>query len=747
MPEVTPEVAVPGTVVPAGSLCTPGGEQGPAGAAGPATPGPVGPVGPPGAASTVPGPPGPQGNPGADSTVPGPAGATGATGTAATCDAGTATSLPAGSAPTVSNSGSTTAAVFSFGIPIGNTGATGSTGPSGYDGNLVGSIIGWPSATPPQGWLVCDGSPQSRTTYAQLFAVIGTLYGIGDGSTTFNLPDLQGRVIVGSGDGATTSIRTIAQTGGEETHQLVTAELASHGHAIATGQFSHGHSIATGQFSHTHGLTDAQHTHNYNAIYNAGPAGVAAGSSYTAFTNAGAYTSAGSNTANAGISVNAATLPAGSAAAATLPAGTASNSGSDTPHNTMPPFTVACYIIRASYGISVGPTVPLADTTQPGLLYQVSGLTTDFVDGTNHCQDLGSAIRTLAPTWRSYNSVGNPNMEIDQIHVGTSVATPANKAIDRWVVSKSGTNAGTAQQIDVAGGVAIAGTSFPISAKCLRYTLTTQSASLAATDFILFQQTIEGARLRELMGGSTTVTIAVRSSIAPLKFCISLRDNASAYSCCQLVTLTNANAWTTITVNMPTWTPSGTFSILPGAVGYLLAIGLAAGTTYTATTLGSWIAGNFLGATGQDNFASKPVNSTFDVAFVQHEPGTSFGGFLDKDYQTNLTECQRYWVKSCASNIVPGAAGTGGEIWFYSLSTLYAMGSAPFPVTMAKTPTVTTYNSVSGVINGAQSYPAGTAITGVTVPVASDKGTNYISGATYVSGQQYRFYYVADTGW
>lgn len=58
----------------------------------------------------------------------------------------------------------------------------------------------------PSGWLMCDGTPASRTVYASLFAAVGTVYGAGDGSTTFNLPDLQGRVPVGKGPNASVSV-------------------------------------------------------------------------------------------------------------------------------------------------------------------------------------------------------------------------------------------------------------------------------------------------------------------------------------------------------------------------------------------------------------------------------------------------------------------------------------------------------------------------------------------------------------
>lgn len=63
--------------------------------------------------------------------------------------------------------------------------------------SLVGCVMWYAKNTPPIGWLECNGSAVSRTTYANLFAVIGTIYGNGDGSATFNLPDLRGEFIRG----------------------------------------------------------------------------------------------------------------------------------------------------------------------------------------------------------------------------------------------------------------------------------------------------------------------------------------------------------------------------------------------------------------------------------------------------------------------------------------------------------------------------------------------------------------------
>jgi microcystin-dependent protein len=83
-----------------------------------------------------------------------------------------------------------------------------------YGARMVGEIIFWPqglsSGSEPPGWLLCFGQAISRTTYSALFAVIGTSFGAGDGSTTFQVPDLRGRVIAGVDDiGSTTANRLV----------------------------------------------------------------------------------------------------------------------------------------------------------------------------------------------------------------------------------------------------------------------------------------------------------------------------------------------------------------------------------------------------------------------------------------------------------------------------------------------------------------------------------------------------------
>ena len=174
----------------------------------------------------------------------------------------------------------------------------------------TGASIPFFGSAAPSGWLLCYGQAVSRTTYAGLFAVIGTTYGVGDGSTTFNVPDLRGRVIAGKDDmgGAAASrltsgtitggATTLGKVGGEEKHQLVKAEMPSYDLSII----------------------DPGHTHPLPQTTGAG-SGQALAVSQTPN-----VVSAATGNATTGITVH--------------------SDGSDTPHNNVQPTIIGNYIIR-----------------------------------------------------------------------------------------------------------------------------------------------------------------------------------------------------------------------------------------------------------------------------------------------------------------------------------------------------------------------------------------------------------------
>ena len=111
---------------------------------------------------------------------------------------------------------------------------------------LSGMIMPYGGSSAPSGWLLLYGQAVSRSTYSSLFSAIGTTYGVGDGSSTFNLPDLRGRTIAGQDDmGGSSADRltnqtggvngdTLGGTGGSETHTLTVAQLAAHTHGAGS---------------------------------------------------------------------------------------------------------------------------------------------------------------------------------------------------------------------------------------------------------------------------------------------------------------------------------------------------------------------------------------------------------------------------------------------------------------------------------------------------------------------------------
>ena len=116
----------------------------------------------------------------------------------------------------------------------------------------VGTVLDFAGTTAPSGYLACDGAAVSRTTYGVLFSTIGTSWGEGDGSTTFNVPDLRRRVTVGAGGTRIAGPGTaVGNTGGAEEHTLATSEMPSHSHGAGTlaadsaGAHTHGYKAAT----------------------------------------------------------------------------------------------------------------------------------------------------------------------------------------------------------------------------------------------------------------------------------------------------------------------------------------------------------------------------------------------------------------------------------------------------------------------------------------------------------------------
>ncbi len=111
---------------------------------------------------------------------------------------------------------------------------------------FIGNIIAYTGLSVPSGYLVCDGSAVGRDEYPELFAVIGTTYGSGDGVLTFNIPNLLGKAGLGSSQNY-----AVGSSGGEETHLLDSTEIPSHLHNIPQHTHNLGLSVSMSGLSHT----------------------------------------------------------------------------------------------------------------------------------------------------------------------------------------------------------------------------------------------------------------------------------------------------------------------------------------------------------------------------------------------------------------------------------------------------------------------------------------------------------------
>ena len=181
-----------------------------------------------------------------------------------------------------------------------------------------GSIVAYAGNTAPGGWMMCNGQDLDRQIYKNLFAAIGTVYGTGDGTTTFNVPNLNGKVIVGT-SASDMEFDVLGETGGEKTHVLTISEMPTHNHGVTDP-------------GHAHGVTDPGHAHSY--VNQVGDQSV-----NTLTTQASAADQADYNqttgTSTTGVTVNTATTGI-----------SIQNEGGGQAHNNLQPYMALRYIIK-----------------------------------------------------------------------------------------------------------------------------------------------------------------------------------------------------------------------------------------------------------------------------------------------------------------------------------------------------------------------------------------------------------------
>jgi microcystin-dependent protein len=195
----------------------------------------------------------------------------------------------------------------------------------------AGTVQTFAGASAPSGWLLCDGAAVSRVTYKTLFDVIGTTYGAGNGSTTFNLPNMLGRVPVGRDTGQT-EFDALGKTGGAKTHTLTESQIPGHTHTGPSHTHAAGTLATSSAGAHTHtipqvGTTDNTHNHANNGTTAQGSdPGTVATSGVTASSGAHTHTMSGSTAASG--------------------TGNTGSTGGGSAHNNLQPYLALNYIIK-----------------------------------------------------------------------------------------------------------------------------------------------------------------------------------------------------------------------------------------------------------------------------------------------------------------------------------------------------------------------------------------------------------------
>ena len=191
-----------------------------------------------------------------------------------------------------------------------------------------GSLMIWAGPDLPLRTLECNGQAVSRSTYGALYRAIGTTWGAGDGSTTFNVPDYQGKMVIGA-DG---SSYILGVSGGSATTTIATANLPAHNHTVTDPGHTH---TFTGT-AHNHSVTDPGHVHVYG--------GTGGGAGFGPVAALGGAPLVSTQSASTGISIQNTT--AGGTNASNTTGVTTNNTGSGTPVSTISPYAAARVLIR-----------------------------------------------------------------------------------------------------------------------------------------------------------------------------------------------------------------------------------------------------------------------------------------------------------------------------------------------------------------------------------------------------------------
>ncbi len=282
----------------------------------------------------------------------------------------------------------------------------------------------------------------------------------------------------------------------------------------------------------------------------------------------------------------------------------------------------------------------------------------------------------------SENLIINGNMEVWQR--GTSFTTADNFTADRWLY-----DSGSSADVTVArSSITLDGSKYGLGV-----TVTTADASIAASEYEIVRQAVEGNNMRPAMFGTAdaraiTLSFWVKSSLTGT-YCISFRGVSATRSYIAEYTVDTADTWEKKEITIPGDT-TGAW-ITDNGPGLNVMFTLSCGTTFQ-TTADAWTAGNYLATSNQVNFVGT-LSNVFEVTQVQLEVAGNASPFKHRSIGEEIRLCQRYYCKTFDIGTTPAQnLGVNGSLVNESDASGFVSAVFTYPVEMRSTPTITTYN-------------------------------------------------------
>ena len=334
--------------------------------------------------------------------------------------------------------------------------------------------------------------------------------------------------------------------------------------------------------------------------------------------------------------------------------------------------------------------------TLENMLKVVNGLTEDTTPDTDDfllAYDVSaSGVKKVKPEnlplAARKNAIINGDFNVWQRGTSFAGIVAGAYAADRWRYNVAGAAVHTLAQSNAVPTVAQAGRLFNYS---LWLDCTTADAAIAASDFTIIGQRIEGQNWLPLAQRPVTLSFWVRATKTGT-YCAFLTNDVDR-SCVKEFTVDAADTWEKKTLTFPASPSAGTWNYLTGT-GVHVGIALAAGSTFQ-TTADAWQTGVFFATANQVNGTDNTAND-FRIAGVQLEAGSVATDFEQRSFNEQLALCQRYYWKTFPYGTVPAQnAGTTGAWWAGCLTAganLVPLGGIKFPQQMRAAPTLTSYN-------------------------------------------------------